>query len=745
MRKNSRAFRFAALLLALVMAVCCAFAEGAEEETAAVGVSVTVDVDETAEKTVDEDVTVKAAGEQDAYAVEITAHGDSSATVTVNADLTASSDNGDAVGVRVMTVGEEEAGEPEVEFTVNGDISARMEDGTAWSGSMPVDAGVCVVNQGGSVTGTVNGSIETTGDGIKVEIPSDSGAERLPGEIALTVDGDIACDNDVENACGINVFMDKEGSSLALTVTGDVDVDSKWYANGMYLDVLTGSEAEVTVKGDISAVAAEEFGSASGFDVVTGEKSNVSVTVGGDVTAESQTCSDGIRVDTMYDGGTVSVTVLGDISTTVEQESFSNNGVEEEAYSTAVYVFNPMGDVTVNVGGDISAEGGNSSGISISSRRDEMQELTLDGTTEVTVGGDVTADRYGLYVDLMDDATADIVIDGTLEGRESAVVLVDEAQIGENVTLTVWEIKPNGEGDLVSRGKMDEETEEWNLTRDADEEKSIQYIVRIGDSSKEYITTDARTSGEYSVAKQNETVTLKLTVPAGYQVTGAYGDVLQQLQLLKDADGNYFIIMPRGGGVELSVKLEKIPEESKEEEKKDEPVKEEQVAPGRAGQAVAVAVTTDGKALSDAEAKEAEAVRNISDITGENEDGDAVILMIGKEEKSATDVMKVDYANLSDALVDAAKALGTIPADIAADAEDGVELSAGDPFRAVASAYPVTITFIPDDPESFVGMMTFVNGKWVKLNTVVNDDGSVTFILDSPSILSIVTSIPTVV
>ena len=72
--------------------------------------------------------------------------------------------------------------------------------------------------------------------------------------------------------------------------------------------------------------------------------------------------------------------------------------------------------------------------------------------------------------------------------------------------------------------------------------------------------------------------------------------------------------------------------------------------------------------------------------------------MIGEANKNATAEMKADYAKLSDALVDAAKALGTIPADIAADAEDGVELSAGDPFRAVASAYPVTITFKPDDP-----------------------------------------------
>ena len=39
-------------------------------------------------------------------------------------------------------------------------------------------------------------------------------------------------------------------------------------------------------------------------------------------------------------------------------------------------------------------------------------------------------------------------------------------------------------------------------------------------------------------------------------------------------------------------------------------------------------------------------------------------------------------------------------------------------------------------------MMVFVNGKWVKLNTVVNEeDETVTFVLDQPEVLSIVSQV----
>ena len=151
----------------------------------------------------------------------------------------------------------------------------------------------------------------------------------------------------------------------------------------------------------------------------------------------------------------------------------------------------------------------------------------------------------------------------------------------------------------------------------------------------------------------------------------------------------------------------------------------------------------DPKAAAKADAAKAEstAVKAITDAAAEEG-----TVALGKLPGNADAAMKADFEKLIDAVVDAKAALtkdedAAIPADIKAAAEDSALVVAGQPFRAVASAYPATITIAVENPDDFVGLMVFVNGKWVKLNTVVNDDGTVTFVLDQPAILSIVSQV----
>ena len=151
----------------------------------------------------------------------------------------------------------------------------------------------------------------------------------------------------------------------------------------------------------------------------------------------------------------------------------------------------------------------------------------------------------------------------------------------------------------------------------------------------------------------------------------------------------------------------------------------------------------DPKAAAKADAAKAEstAVKAITDAAAEEG-----TVALGKLPGNADAAMKADFEKLIDAEVDAKAALtkdedAAIPADIKAAAEDSALVVAGQPFRAVASDYPATITIAVENPDDFVGLMVFVNGKWVKLNTVVNDDGTVTFVLDQPAILSIVSQV----
>ena len=151
----------------------------------------------------------------------------------------------------------------------------------------------------------------------------------------------------------------------------------------------------------------------------------------------------------------------------------------------------------------------------------------------------------------------------------------------------------------------------------------------------------------------------------------------------------------------------------------------------------------DPKAAAKADAAKAEstAVKAITDAAAEEG-----TVALGKLPGNADAAMKADYEKLVDGLVSAKDALAkdedaAIPADIKAAAEDSALVVAGQPFRAVASDYPATITIAVENPDDFVGLMVFVNGKWVKLNTVVNDDGTVTFVLDQPEVLSIVSQV----
>ncbi len=136
----------------------------------------------------------------------------------------------------------------------------------------------------------------------------------------------------------------------------------------------------------------------------------------------------------------------------------------------------------------------------------------------------------------------------------------------------------------------------------------------------------------------------------------------------------------------------------------------------------------------------------IKQIVGaEAEDGESAVAMLGQLSNSDSDItaeMKADKTDLQDELLPAKESISEagIPEEIGAEAGEDCSVCAGGPFRAVGSGYPVTVTIELKDPDTFVGIMIWRNGKWVELDTTVNDDGTVTFVLDEPSILCIVYS-----
>ena len=300
--------------------------------------------------------------------------------------------------------------------------------------------------------------------------------------------------------------------------------------------------------------------------------------------------------------------VIANISSGAEAEITTGDITvisEEDGAGIAASV---IGDGTVEITtGDISVtatgEGAEATGIilTLSDPEDPEEESGI----EIVADGDVTAEDTGLLVTVetsgeaaeqTNPATADVLITGTLTAEQA--VVVDEYVTEDNLSLTVWKIEtPEGaapssvvttEATAVSAGEagtaavggvVGYETAEsgavvneyntpsvgTSAAADAFTDASIQYIIKVEapDAGQgELRAADANgnalsQSHGYDVAKEGETVTLKISVKDGYELTGAFnGEGEDRVEITtKDDAGNYYITVPKGGGIYLSVTL----------------------------------------------------------------------------------------------------------------------------------------------------------------------------------------------
>ena len=170
-----------------------------------------------------------------------------------------------------------------------------------------------------------------------------------------------------------------------------------------------------------------------------------------------------------------------------------------------------------------------------------------------------SSEENGIVLD--DEGNFDILITGTLE-TGGTPVLISDSVTPENVSITVWKIDgavkdEKGEEHVVAEGTPGEEQKKITEASSKVEE-SIHYIIRVEPSQQDMIGLSGTEEVHgYDTATEGSTVTLKVKVPDGYTLTGAYNGEGEKIALEKDPDGNYYVEVPRGGGVYLSVELEK--------------------------------------------------------------------------------------------------------------------------------------------------------------------------------------------
>lgn len=148
------------------------------------------------------------------------------------------------------------------------------------------------------------------------------------------------------------------------------------------------------------------------------------------------------------------------------------------------------------------------------------------------------------------------MIDGTItSGDGSPAIIVDDSANGDNLSITAWKIDNVPENDSI-QGSIhyfihatqptiagagislhEQDGTAWG--------NNIEWAEKNGTS-----TLKAR-------ADKNDYVYVKLTIPEGYRLKGAYIDDNHTV-LSKGNDGYYFI-MPEGGGITVNMELELIP------------------------------------------------------------------------------------------------------------------------------------------------------------------------------------------
>ena len=290
------------------------------------------------------------------------------------------------------------------------------------------------------------------------------------------------------------------------------------------------------------------FGTDQPVDVSAGAGQEKSVTVDEDVTTEK---ADAVKVTAEGEGSDASATVNGDV------ESDEGHGVVVEAdKGKASAVIN--GDVEADEDGiEAKAKNGGTATVKVDgdveSDEDDGVEAKADGGSSVSVviDGDLTAEETGLDLSVTGGSRIDVVVTGTVEGGEAGII-TNACTPGARgkVNVTAWKI-------VVNKDKNGKEFVALDKSGAVNRafEKTIKYIIRIKDT--DYISLPDLEKGEYGyTAYEGDEIRVRIDIPDGYELEHAYWDDDEELELIKGDDGFWYVRIPKGGGVILSVDLD---------------------------------------------------------------------------------------------------------------------------------------------------------------------------------------------
>ena len=443
---------------------------------------------------------------------------------------------------------------------VEGDVSGEMQGGVMSPGAVAVEGADLTVNGNVSdglvsdgATLTVNGNV--TGNGINTVVAK-KGTVTVNGTVTAT---------DLNRQTGV---LASNGSKLTV---GDTEVGgkestgviaesgSKATAGNVKVsgEYMTGASAygdsTVHVKGDVTATGENSVG----IDGETG-----TIKVGGDVSGIEAVVARGEADVTV--GGSVSGTLSGIVA--VGNASVSVKGDAETKVGPGVFA---QENATVTVDGNVT--GGTFYEAPEGYEYLYPAIIAAAGTTVIVKGTVSTAERnfFAVGINCWDAGSqkGTLILEKAKAGGEANAIYVNAAPgasqedilnslpdivVGELVAKNedfIWNSYDNG---LYGNDPEDETIGELNEKIYA----TIRYMIRWNNSEGGSFSVNGTSKyGEYDVAQENQELGITIQIAEGYELESISGG---KAQVLQRPDGTWSVIVPRGGGVNLSAVLKRI-------------------------------------------------------------------------------------------------------------------------------------------------------------------------------------------
>lgn len=418
-------------------------------------------------------------------------------------------------------------------------VNASSESQTIEVGNVTSNAnGICVTGADNKNTATViAGDIQANRTGVDISnITNDSAAIVKTGDINTSSDGAII--NNVTNGSAVNVETDNittGGPGIVINgIRGNsaVEVNAETVSTidyGICIENIHGSSVEV----DVNEYKSDHGIIINGINDEEGVESTIKVNTG--------------AIDAIFPIRSVSNT-SGSVNIEV------NGSVTGEPYYCIYLEQANKGTTNVTVKGDVISS--NSIMNHTVGARLEPKEK---GKTNLVIDGDIITDEVGIYfLPDNENATADVLVGGTINTQYYPVLVSGSDDYFANcLSLTAWRIIPNVKGEVAYFRKNNTAVNKEEF------DKKIMYIIKVEQPTEggKISLTDKNgnalaTSHDYEVANEGDIV--KINPEKGYKLTAVYNGVDgNKLDVIPDSDGNYYVQVPKGGGVYLTATLEK--------------------------------------------------------------------------------------------------------------------------------------------------------------------------------------------